>query len=102
MKLYLLNQNTTNLYKIGVTKKDISKRIKELQTGNGNELVLIKYFETQFNFKFEAAIHAHYRLSKINSEWFKLTNEQIEEFDSVCQLLESNLLLLKNSGNPFI
>lgn len=102
MNLYLLKQSTTNLYKIGITKKDPSIRIKELQTGNGNELILIKTFKTLFNFKLETAIHAYYRMNNINSEWFELSEEQIDSFESICKLYESNFTNLKKLGNPFI
>jgi len=102
MNIYLINQENTNLYKIGITKKDPLKRLKELQTGNGNNLLLIKTFKTKNDFKLESALHAFYKMNKINSEWFELTQEQVDKFDSTCLLYESNITYLKEANNPFI
>ena len=44
--IYLFCDPAQNLYKIGVTKNLYSKRMKQLQTGNGSELHLISYHET--------------------------------------------------------
>ena len=37
------------LYKIGYTRREVSKRIKELKTGNGSELYVINSFSKTFN-----------------------------------------------------
>lgn len=102
MTIYLMQQYETNLYKIGITKKDPEKRLKELQTGNANELILIKTFETKFDFKMEASLHACYRMQRKNSEWFELNEQQINDFEKTCLLYESNFTILKKSNNPFI
>lgn len=47
--VYLLSmwEDDTNLYKIGVTKNDIDKRIKSLQTGNPSEILLINSYKSE-------------------------------------------------------
>ena len=41
--VYLLGDwDKENRYKIGVTRGDVDKRIKKLQTGNSGEIYLIK------------------------------------------------------------
>ena len=38
----LINYSSnTEIYKIGVTKKEVEKRIKQLQTGSSKEIVLL-------------------------------------------------------------
>ena len=50
--IYLINEANTNKYKIGVTKaRTILRRQLELQTGNSNELILCRKFETDYPYK---------------------------------------------------
>lgn len=100
--IYLIGEmnNSNNLYKIGMTrKKDINERIKELQTGNGQELYLIKSFKSNYPFKVEKMLHNHYNQFHENGEWFKLNNEQINEFLNECEKKENLCNILKD--NPF-
>ena len=97
MKVYLINQSFTNLYKIGITKKNPLERLKELKIGNANDLVLIVDFVTKHSFKLERALHAYYSQYRISSEWFELN--EIDDFIDVCERLERNLDILKS--NPF-
>ena len=100
--IYLLNQSDTNLYKIGITKKDPLKRIKELQVGNGNTLILIKTFQTEFNFQFEKALHKYYTQQQVNSEWFEFSKEILDKFDEVCNLLENNFKILHTTSTLYL
>jgi len=46
-------------FKIGMTRQEnIMNRIKELQTGNPNEIWLHSYFETEYPNKIEKMMHA--------------------------------------------
>jgi hypothetical protein len=101
MKVYLANQEGTNLYKIGVTKKEPTVRLKELQTGNASLLQLVESYPTKFGFKLESAMHAHYRLKQVNSEWFELTADDVDCFLIVCDKMEKTFEILKESNNPF-
>ena len=60
--VYLLKEDGDNvMYKIGVTKSPkIEDRIKKLQTGNGNRIVLIDCFLTNKPFKLEKMLHTKY------------------------------------------
>jgi hypothetical protein len=102
MNIYLINQEGTNYYKIGITKKNPELRAKELQIGNAEKLNFIVSFVTAHGFKMEAAVHARYKLQQVNSEWFELTDEEVSMFIDVCTKLEESITFLKNSGNPFI
>lgn len=99
-KIYLIQESATQLFKIGITKKDVQQRKRELQTGNASVLTVIHEFETKYNFKLEKAIHAHFRIKKVNSEWFELTDEDISTFIETCKQYESIYDSLLD--NPFV
>lgn len=88
-------------FKIGMTRqKDINKRIKELQTGNPNEIWLHTYYETDFPLKIEKMLHFRHKMSNIKNEWFDMTVQEVLGFKKECQECEEILDTLKD--NPFI
>ena len=99
--VYLIsNIDDDNICKIGVTKKkDIENRKKELQTGASNELYIRNYFETKYPYKLEKMLHRHFHDKILLNEWFKLSNEDINNFINTCNKYENILLSLKD--NPF-
>jgi predicted GIY-YIG superfamily endonuclease len=96
--VYLIRQEDTTLFKIGVSKHP-EKRLLEVQTGNGNKLILVEYFETKFNTKLESCIHAHFKLKRVNLEWFDIPLEDVKNFKNICQLYEDNLKFLKQNNS---
>ena len=87
-------------FKIGMTKhKDIYKRIKELQTGNPNELNVIDYFETTKPYKLEKMMHNHFRNVNELNEWFRLEKDTVNNFKNTCQYYQTIIDSLAN--NPF-
>lgn len=87
-------------FKIGMTKqKDIYKRIKELQTGNPNEIYLINYHKSNHPLKVEQMLHFKYGASKVKNEWFNLTSNQVFKFKEACLECEETIKILKD--NPF-
>lgn len=99
-KIYLIQESQTQLFKIGITKKDVKERVKELQIGNASTLSVIHEFPTNYNFKLEKAMHAHFKPKKVNSEWFELTFDDVKEFLNTCKKYENMYDILRN--NPFI
>lgn len=100
--IYLIGEvnNSNNLYKIGMTKKyNIEERVQELQTGNGNELYLVKSFKTNYPYKVEKMLHNHYKKFHENGEWFKFEKEQIDNFLNECKNKENICDALQD--NPF-
>ena len=88
-------------FKIGMTnRKDINKRIKELQTGNSNEIWLHSYYETNYPTKIEKMMHVKHTSSNIKNEWFDLTVDQVINFKNECKKCEDILNSLKD--NPFL
>jgi len=96
--IYLINQEDTQYYKIGITKKDPQLRLEELQIGNAENLKLIFHFETKFSFKLETALHKHFKSERKKSEWFELTKEQVDSFLKTCEFFENTFTYLKNNS----
>lgn len=99
--IYLIKQHDSNFYKIGVTKKDPMKRLKQLQTGNGMELLLVKIFESNFAYKVESALHQQFKNKLINLEWFLLDDYDLSEFDIACVKYEEQFKYLKDHNHFF-
>jgi len=99
--VYLLGDwGRDNVYKIGVTRGDIEKRIKKLQTGNSGEIYLVDYFLTEHPFIIEKNLHQRFYPNKILNEWFSLTHEEMMKFRENCQKIEDMLDTVKN--NPYV
>ena len=97
--VYLICDPAQDLYKIGVTRNLYSKRMKQLQTGNGTELHLIKFYETFYPFNMEKYLHSKFQEKREHGEWFRLNIEDISSFELLCQKYEEIVLSLKE--NPF-
>ena len=98
--VYLIGElDNKDVYKIGMTKKDINLRIKELQTGSSNELYIRSYFKTSKPHKLEKMLHRYFSHNKKINEWFILTEEQANNFIKICQEHEDIIKALKD--NPF-
>jgi hypothetical protein len=99
--VYLITEeNCDNKYKIGSTKKQkIEDRIKELQTGNPSKLILKDYFKTNHPFKLEGMLHRHYHKNNELNEWFNFNDNEIKEFQNICNKYQTIIDSLKD--NPF-
>lgn len=85
--LYLIIDKTSMLLKIG-RSKDVKKRLHQLQTANGNILELLFVLKNRGNIEDEvqekfASLHA-------NGEWYKYSEEIINEFISLGGKLLTN------------
>jgi len=101
-KIYLINMVNTDLYKIGFTKRYISKRVDEIRTGNPKKIEVINLFETEHYVKVESWMHRIHASKRMEGEWFELTSEDIMNFTNNCQKGHDNFQMLINSGNPFV
>lgn len=88
-----------NMFKIGVTKQPIEKRIKQLQTGNGSEIFLTSYYETRYPFYLERMLHQKFCSDKKIGEWFELDFESVVSFKEECKKIEEIVDAMKD--NPF-
>jgi predicted GIY-YIG superfamily endonuclease len=92
--VYLINQEGTDLYKIGVTK-NLSKRLSALQTSSPVKLVVVKQFNTNYGYKLEKNLHSFFRSNKLEGEWFRLDIQQVNLFEECCNKAETNFNYLK-------
>lgn len=103
--VYLLlevDKDGNERYKIGITRKSVDKRVKQLQTGNSNKIQCLHSFQTEHFFKVEGWLHKKYNVQKTETknEWFNLTNEQVAGFIDDCIEIEKKVVYLLEN-NPF-
>lgn len=99
--VYLLGDfEKEGIYKIGVTKGKIEERIKKLQTGNGGEIYVIDWYETEFPFFIEKLMHCKYFSDRKKGEWFELSPEKVKEFKKDCMNFNETAISMLN--NPFM
>ena len=99
--VYLIQSIDSGLYKIGISNNP-NKRLKQLQTGNGESLKLIHSFKSNYPNKLETALHNRYsHLKKIN-EWFNFDLSIEVNFINECEKIDEAINYLIKSGNEFI
>ena len=98
--VYLLCNPSNDTFKIGVTKNEIEKRIKQLETGNAENIFMASYHHTQYPYRLEKMLHTHFAPYNVNREWFKFDNgiSPAKAFNDYCTTFEQSLLptLLEN------
>lgn len=102
--IYLISSNTNGktLYKIGITKRKISERIKELKTGNASDLLIVDSFKSKWARKIEANFHRSLKDKRVSGEWFDLEESDILEFKSKCKSLHDNFEIIENHNTYYI
>lgn len=73
-----------NYYKIGMTTRDVSKRLKEFKTASPLPPKLIFNIKSDAPRKLESILHKKYRDKRVRSdgEWFELTPRDLAEIKS--------------------
>lgn len=91
------------LFKIGITKGSIEKRIKSLSTGNPNVISLLHSYESPNYKELEKWLHSRYSSSKTNSnnEWFYLSDEQVSNFINTCKNFDESIKLLQTTNTYY-
>ena len=103
--VYLLvevDKNGDERHKIGITKRNVDERIRELQTGNSNVIRLLQTYESPNYKKVEQWLHSRFSglKTETNNEWFKLNDDQVLGFQDICKKLDETIQLLLKE-NPF-
>lgn len=96
MYIYLIQSLETGQYKIGRTK-NINKRLKSLQTGNGGQLKLIDKFVSNYSNKLEKYLHNIYSHENTVGEWFSLSISEVYEFKNKCVKMEKKLQIFRRN-----
>ncbi len=98
--VYLLGDSgQDNTFKIGITRGKIDKRIKQLQTGNGEDIYLVNSYETNYPFFIERLLHTKLFPKQKRNEWFNLDISDVVNFKLYCEEIEKQAEALKD--NPF-
>ncbi len=88
--IYIIGEeNDSGLYKIGETK-NLKNRIKQLQTGNPNKLVVIDKFRCINHETFEKILHKKYKNNKKQGEWFEFTDDELSACITFAKDLPNN------------
>ena len=98
--VYLINEEGTDNYKIGITRsKNEKHRKRTLQTGNSQKLNTIYTFKTEHPYRLETMLHTFYANKRGNGEWFQLSDDEVLSFISTCEKLHKILVLLLNNNH---
>ena len=100
MFVYLIHQEDSNLYKVGVSKH-VDQRLLEHQTGNGNNLEIIVEFKSRLAFKIENLIHKRWIGKNTVGEWFILDEDDVIGFKELCVDIENGLKFLEENNSWF-
>ena len=76
-KVYLIANEEWTQFKIGISTRELDKRINTLKTGNGSEISLVKSFDTIHHRKVEKWMHNKYNSKRLVGEWFALGDDDI-------------------------
>ncbi len=101
--IYLIRDEFTGYVKIGIGVNP-NIRLKQLQTGNPNELTVCYKYLTSYYSIIERILHRQFNLEsvRIDSEWFDLTLIDIINIDIWIKKYESNLRFIEKSKNDFL
>lgn len=98
--VYLLAEMGDNLrYKIGITKNPVEKRVKQLRTGNSDDIMIIHRYNSENYKKVERMLHVKFKPDRLHLEWFEMTDEQVLSFMEEAKKADETINLLKS--NPF-
>lgn len=98
--VYLIRGNNGK-YKIGIAKIP-TQRIKQLQTGNSDKLVIIETYQSENASKIESTLHNQYGHLRNEGEWFDLSVSDEAEFLERCKTIDQTILTLRAMGNVFV
>ena len=81
--IYFIRDVLADAVKVGYTRKPVGLRLKQLQTGNPGELVLLGVIPGSRTV--ESEIHDHLRPHRIRGEWFKLSDVVSLQIESIIE-----------------
>jgi hypothetical protein len=87
-------------YKIGITKNDPDKRVKQLQTGNADVISLVTKYESEVYHKIEQWMLRKYNdKTEAGNEWRSLSYEQVKSFVDDCKRAEETITFLMKENH---
>lgn len=103
--IYLISCSLSEekLYKIGYTKRAVKQRIKELKTGNPSEFEIEKvYIAEDYSASIENNLHKYFAHKLIEGEWFHLSIEDVNNFESLCEKFYNNFNMIQKNNTYLI
>jgi hypothetical protein len=101
MRSVYLIRGDNGKYKIGVAKNP-KQRIRQLQTGNSDKLVIIETYKSENATKIESALHNRYSHVRNVGEWFDLSITEEVNFIDSCRRIDESITFLRKMNNVFI
>lgn len=97
-----VDEKGSESHKIGSTKNDPLTRLKQLKTGNSNQVSILKFYESDNYQRIERLLHKKYisKQTLASNEWFNLSDEDVLNFLKECKKLDNILDSL--SENHFL
>jgi hypothetical protein len=90
--VYIIRMGRKNIFKIGKSN-DPQGRLANLQTSSPFKLSLFHVFRADNASAAEESLHASLNSSRMEGEWFKLTNEQKEAMKTVTEFKENSFIV---------
>lgn len=98
--VYLLEdwRNDERAFKIGFTTTSVEKRVKQLQTGNSADILIVAKYKTKNYLKVEKKLHHVFASSHKRGEWFDMSDEKALTFLDECEKADDliNFMLKHN------
>ena len=105
--IYLIADENNQVYKIGASRNGALKRMKQLQTGNANELKLIFEYCCNYPYRLETILHRKFSHKKVHNEWYKiplrfimkysLSLDEVHNFEKTCQEVDNIIEVMKDN-----
>ena len=95
--VYLLCDPSNELFKIGMTRHMTSKRVKQLQTGNGTELFIVHVYPCDYPNRLETLLHNKFADKKVLNEWYKLDIDDVRDFNNTCKSIDDMIHLMSEN-----
>lgn len=81
-KVYVLKAG--EYYKIGITSREVSKRIRDMQTGNPYTIECIAEYNIDSAITVERVLHNKYTCKRLSGEWFNLDTDDLSDIAKIC------------------
>ncbi len=101
MLIYLIRQENTESYKVGITG-DMPQRVKSLQTGCANKIEVLSTFESEYARNIENFLHKAWKHKNTSGEWFTLDYDDQKTFIPFCKKMHENLTLYNKHKNNLV
>jgi hypothetical protein len=99
INVYLISSETngSKIYKIGITRRKVTERLKEFRTGNASILTIENVYTSPYGSKIESYFHGMYKSKNVGGEWFNLNQNDIDNFITNCKKIDDNFNFLEKN-----